>query len=473
MLDRLEDRLLLSADGSFPPAVDTNQDGLFQPYDALILLNAVNHHTSVDDAPQLDLNSDGQLSTADVDLIIGSLNSYYGGDWDAESIAALDDVTLAISDTVVTEGAAAEVTVVSPIAVAHDPMAAESGGDTGTFRIERSYVTSEPVTVNFIMSDAEGHAVWGSGADDDYVLQNATYSLEWTTWFGWTWVGSATILPNEPFVDVLLVPNADSIDEPIEPAQLTIIAHGSEMQYGIDRAKATATVNIVGEHACRSAVETPSHGQTCLIVDQVDVFISFTVSDALDGTYSSKYRVPNDVFELLETENLANEESDDLWEKIKECGEENWDEVTGIPIPLQRLAQLAIPSANIAQTEIRRLDVEFSAIAKGTRYRYSGTASDGEWELDDSSGSSSFESTEEKIITKTKTFDYNVSVLDLRKHRQGGMWELVTRLHLMFRQLHAEMLADPPDLKDKMGTAIENQAHVDVVHWLGEEEDSE
>src|SRR6056297_2321019 len=143
MLDRLEDRLLLSADGSFPSAVDTNQDGLFEPYDALILLNGVNHHTSVDDAPQLDLNGDGQLSTADVDLIIGSLNSYYGGDWDAESIAALDDVTLAISDTVVTEGAAADVTVslVQPTAEPVEVMVWSEGGTAHAYEdFEATYV---------------------------------------------------------------------------------------------------------------------------------------------------------------------------------------------------------------------------------------------------------------------------------------------------------------------------------------------
>src|SRR6056297_62971 len=143
MLDRLEDRLLLSADGSFPPAVDTNQDGLFQPYDALILLNAVSNDTSVDDAPQLDLNGDGQLSTADVDLIIGSLNSYYGGDWDAESIAALDDVTLAISDTVVSEGAAADVTVslVQPTAEPVEVMVWSEGGTANAYEdFEATYV---------------------------------------------------------------------------------------------------------------------------------------------------------------------------------------------------------------------------------------------------------------------------------------------------------------------------------------------
>src|SRR6056297_3500073 len=143
MLDRLEDRLLLSADGSFPPAVDTNQDGLFQPYDALILLNAVSNDTSVDDAPQLDLNGDGQLSTADVDLIIGSLNSYYGGDWDAESIAALDDVTLAISDTVVSEGAAADVMVslVQPTAEPVEVMVWSEGGTANAYEdFEATYV---------------------------------------------------------------------------------------------------------------------------------------------------------------------------------------------------------------------------------------------------------------------------------------------------------------------------------------------
>src|SRR6056297_3568535 len=149
MLDRLEDRLLLSADGSFPSAVDTNQDGLFEPYDALILLNGVNHHTSVDDAPQLDLNGDGQLSTADVDLIIGSLNSYYGGDWDAESIAALDDVTLAISDTVVTEGAAADVTVslVQPTAEPVEVMVWSEGGTANAdedFEATYVYLLFEP-----------------------------------------------------------------------------------------------------------------------------------------------------------------------------------------------------------------------------------------------------------------------------------------------------------------------------------------
>src|SRR6056297_2013682 len=195
MLDRLEDRLLLSADGSFPPAVDTNQDGLFQPYDALILLNAVSNDTSVDDAPQLDLNGDGQLSTADVDLIIGSLNSYYGGDWDAESIAALDDVTLAISDMVVSEGAAADVTLslVQPTAEPVEVMVWSESGTANAYEdFEATYVyllfepggqTSQTVSVTLSIPPSEPLSLYvGSesitateGSDYDYVFDFLTF----------------------------------------------------------------------------------------------------------------------------------------------------------------------------------------------------------------------------------------------------------------------------------------------------------
>ena len=87
---------------------------------------------------------------------------------------------------------------------ATDAAAAESGTDSGTFRIARSGSTSLPPTVNYTAASAAGFA-----SSDDYTA-NLT--------------GSITILAGQSFADITTItPVDDSIVEGREAVQLTLV----------------------------------------------------------------------------------------------------------------------------------------------------------------------------------------------------------------------------------------------------------
>ncbi|QEG41034.1 hypothetical protein [Roseimaritima ulvae] len=329
---------------------------------------------------------------------------------------------------------------------------ATEAGDDGLFRISRTGDTSEALEVSVNLN---------SGWKTDYELPGVIDGV---------FANYVVIPQNAEYVDVAVdaILDDDSAEaEEGEYAEMTIDTYWGPEHYSIDQSAKSARVEIDGDHACNQLVSNPSDNETCLIIDHVDVFIELTVQAATSQPFKTMYRVPNEVLETLEMENLTSEEEDDLWENIKDWGAENWDDVVDVPVELSRFSEMLIPSANVADTQIDLVKMRFLSQAVGKRFKYDSNVH--RWIQDtEDNAPALYRSDTALLADASHDYPFDVSLVDLKKHQQGGMFEYITGIRTLFLDMHEAMKTPPrPDVKAILQPII--SADANYVSWFGEE----
>jgi len=214
----------------------------------------------------------------------------------------------------------------------------------------------------------------------------------------------------------------------------------------------------------------PTDGQICRVITRIDaVFTYRAYSVTTAAIHESTYTVAGAFDELIEKADAAlnPEESDDLWSKIQDWADDNWEDVVDVPLDIHDFADKMIPSAAVTNLILTRSDIEISARAVGVDLAWNASA--GQWQqLMEDGEPVTYTSGDERLIGHSIFYPTTLDITKVNHNQPDGIWYWVMSLRDAFLTLKSRLESNRIDAYDVMKPLVENAAPDGVeVIWLG------